>query len=234
MEFNFRRMQQINDAIRSGYLTVVDKQAALAQAQKVLELTLAEYSKIRADYWATTYDVVYEYVTSSSAVTAFKSRLKRAMVEAFTKVGDIAWQDGGNKLPLDEDTNAWLTSKMNAELGYIDNTFETLRLLRKEETEETIQDVAIHQAFSRADGYANTLDGLYSSIKVMSAGSRMLSFVGEDGDESCGDCRRYKNKRHKASWWVAHDAIPPNRNFECHGYRCQHVLVTDKGELFTI
>ena len=232
--FDFQRMRQINDAIRTGYLTVVDKEAVLAQAKKVLELTLAEYSKVRAEYWAQTYDVVYEYLTSSSAVTSYKSRMKRAMVEALTKAGDIAWEDGGNKLPLDEDASAWLTSRLNAELGFIDNTFESLRLLRKEETEDTIKEAAIHQAFQRADGYANTLDGIYSTIKAMSAKNMMLNFVGEDGDESCVDCHRYKNKRHKASWWVAHDAIPPNRNFECHGYRCQHVLVTDSGELFTI
>lgn len=206
----------------------------LALARKVLELTLAEYSELRGGYWADTYDIVEDYLTGASAVTEFKSRLKRTMIETFTKVGDMAWEDGGATLPVDEDTNAWLTTRMNAELGYIDNTFETLRLLRKEETEETIQDTAIHQAFARADGYANTLDGIYSTIKAMAAGAKMLTFAGEDGDESCTDCRRYKNKRHKASWWVAHDAIPPNRNFECHGYRCRHVLVTDTGELFTI
>lgn len=206
----------------------------LAQARKVLELTLADYSRIRGEYWATVYDVVDEYLNSSAAVTAYKSRMKRAMVEAFTNAGNIAWEDGGGSLPLSPDADAWLTSKINAELGYIDNTFETLRLLRKEEAPEGIAHVAIHQAFQRADLYANTLDLVYSTIKVLAAGSKMLTFTGEDGAESCGDCKRYKNKRHRASWWVAHDAIPPNRNFECHGYRCSHVLITDDGQLFTI
>lgn len=232
--FDFHRMQQIRDAIQDGSLRVLADEAALARARQVLELTLAEYSQVRADYWAKIYDAVEEYLLSSSAVTSYKNRLKRAMVEAFTKVGDIAWQDGGNDLPLGDDANAWLTSRLNAEIGFIDNTFQSLSLLRKEETEETIRDAAIHQAFARADGYANTLDGIYSTIKAMSAGAKMLTFVGEDGDESCTDCKRYKNKRKKASWWVANNAIPPNRDFECHGYRCRHVLVTDSGELFTI
>lgn len=206
----------------------------LAQARKVLELTLAEYSKVRATYWAEIYDVVYEYLISGASITSYKSRMKRAMVTAFPKVGDLAWEDGGANLPLDEDTNAMLTSRMNAELGFIDNTFESLKLLRKEASGDELKEAAIHQAFTRADGYANTLDGLYSTIKAMAAGSKMLTFVGEDGDESCSDCSRYKNKRHKASWWVARNAIPPNRDFECHGYKCQHVLVDDNGALFTI
>lgn len=208
----------------------------LSTARRVLELTLAEYSKVRADYWSQIYDVVYEYLKSDAAVTAYKGRMKRAMTEAFPKVGDIAWEDGGSELPLDASANEWLTSRMNAELGFIDNTFASLKLLRDElkDTPKELEEAAIHQAFTRADGYANTLDSVYSTIKAMAAKNMMLTFVGEDGQESCSDCRRYKNKRHKASWWVAHDAIPPNRAFECHGYNCQHVLVNDKGDLFTI
>lgn len=208
----------------------------LAQARKVLELTLAEYSKLRADYWAVVYDAVYEYLTGSGASTAYKGLIKRSMTETFVSVGNIAWEDGGAELPLEPEANSMLTSMMNAELGYIDNTFESLALLKKElkDKPDELAQEAIHQAFQRADGYANTLDGLYSTIKAMAAGAMMLTFVGEDGAESCTDCQRYKNKRHKASWWVAHDAIPPNRSFECHGYRCFHVLVDDKGRLFTI
>ena len=212
-------------------------QIDLSQARRVLELTLAEYSKLRADYWAQIYDEVYEYLTSSAPSTAYKSRMKRSMLETFTKVGDIAWQDGGAELPLDQETNTWLTSKMNAEIGYIDNTFETLALLRKDlkgSDDLEIKQEAIHQAFMRADGYANTMDGVYSTVKVMAAGSKMLTFTGDDGDESCTDCQRYKNKRHRATWWTSHNAVPPNRDFECHGYRCQHVLVDDGGQIWTI
>lgn len=206
----------------------------LAQARRILQLTLAEYSKVRADYWAQIYDSIYGYVTSGGAVTSYKNAMKRAMVEAFPAVGDIAWQDAGADLPLDDDAASWITSKMNAEIGYIDNTFENMKLLRKETDQNELNQAAIHQAFQRADLYSTTLDSVYSTIKLMGAGSKMLTFTGPDGDESCDDCQRYKNKRHKASWWVANDAIPPNRSFECGGYRCEHILVDDQGQIYTI
>ena len=205
----------------------------LAQARQILELSLAEYSRVRADYWVAIYDAVYEYLMSGERITAYKSRMKQAMTEAFPAVGDIAWLDGGSELPLDDDANAWVTSRMNAEMGFIDNTFENLKLTRKEAGDE-LEQIAIHQAFQRSDLYAKTLYMVYSNIKLLASRNIMLTFAGEDGAEGCTDCKRYKNKRHKASWWVANDAIPPNRDFECGGYRCQHLLIDDQGRIYTI
>ncbi len=205
----------------------------LIQAKTLLQFTLSEYSAVRSEYWAKIYDVVQGYLTSSDRVTAYESEMKRTMLETITKVGNIAWEDGGGTLPLDPDAAGWLTTRMNAEMGFIDNLFETLKMLRQEEA-GNISDTAISKAFATADGYSKTLDAVYSQTKVLAAGSKMLTFVGEDGDESCEDCRKYKSKRHRASWWIAHDAVPPNRIFECKGYKCQHVLVDDQGRLFTI
>ncbi len=53
--------------------------------------------------------------------------------------------------------------------------------------------------------------------------------AGDDGAESCADCSKYKDKRHKASWWISHNAVPPNRDFECGGYNCEHYLIDDDG-----
>lgn len=211
----------------------------LAQARKVLELTLAEYSKVRATYWAEIYDVVYEYLVSGASITSFKSRMKRAMVTAFPKVGDLAWEDGGSTLPVDKETNEWLTSRMNAELGFIDNTFESLKFARKDASEDELKDIAITQAFQRADAYSKTLDGIYNQIKIMAAGSKMLTLVGQDGTPPhfpCTECRKLKGKRHKASWWISRGFVPyaGNPNYTCGCYRCAHVLVDDNGALFTI
>jgi hypothetical protein len=51
---------------------------------------------------------------------------------------------------------------------------------------------AIHEAYATADGYAKTLDRIYNEFKVAAGGTTMLTFVGEDGQESCADCRKYK------------------------------------------
>lgn len=201
----------------------------IAEARRVLELTLGEYSAIRGDMWSKIYDAAFNYLSAGKTITDFKSPAKQAVATAYVTTGDLAWLDGGGKLPLDEDAASLVAASQNAELGYIESTAERLRLLKKDGEFE-----ATGEAFKIADAYSATLDALYANIKVMAAGSKMLTFTGSDGDHSCGDCQKYQGKRHKASWWVSHDAIPPNRNFECGGWRCEHVLVDDEGNLFTI
>jgi hypothetical protein len=201
----------------------------MAEARRVLELTLGDYSNIRGEYWANLYDAVWEYMTTKKTVATFQNVAKNAMGDSFPSTGDLAWTDGGGTLPLDEDADLFVAAAQAAELGYIEKTADRLRLLKKSKEFD-----ATHEAFAVADGYAKTLDRLYASIKTMAAGSKMLTFVGDDGANTCSDCAKYKNKRHRAKWWVEHNAIPPNRDFECGGYKCNHVLVDDNGNLWSI
>jgi len=207
----------------------------MAEARRVLELTLGEYSAIRGDMWAKIYDATWQYLTTGKNVSEFKTPSKQAIATAYVTTGDLAWLDGGGKLPLDEDAASIVSSSQVAELGYLDATANRLRLLKKDEDAKNDWEASYtKEAFAIADAYAKTLDALYANVKVMAAGSKMLTFVGDDGVHTCSDCAKYKDKRHKASWWVSHNAIPPNRDFECHGYRCQHVLIDDNGNLFTL
>jgi hypothetical protein len=207
----------------------------MAEARRVLELTLGEYSAIRGDMWAKIYDAVWQYLTTGGNVTEFKQPSKQAIATTYVTTGDLAWLDGGGSLPLDEDAAGLVASSQSAELGFIDQTATRLQLLKKdEEAKQDWEATYTREAFAVADGYASTLDALYANIKVMAAGSKMLTFTGTDGVHTCKDCARYQGKRHKASWWVSHNAIPPNRSFECGGYKCEHILVDDNGNLFTI
>ena len=195
----------------------------------LVELSLADYSAIRSDYWANVYDAVEQYLTQDVSITALKNPMNRNVNSAYPAAGEMAWLDGGSELPLDEESSAYIEAAKSAELGYIEQLANNLRMLKKAGEFD-----AITEAFKHAEAYSRSLDRLYNSVKVLAAGSKMLIFVGEDGQESCSDCMGYKNKRHKASWWVSHNAVPPNREFECGGWRCQHVLVDDNGNVFTL
>jgi hypothetical protein len=187
------------------------------------------YQPIRQEMWAAVYDTVYDFLSGNGQAGNYANTLATAVSKAYIDTGDIAYEDGGGTLPLDEDTLAYATGELNAQLGYVDSLFQTLKSLRKEGDFD-----AIDEAFKRADGYSNSLDMFYNSIKTMAAGNKMLTFTGTDGRESCDDCKRYKNQRHRASWWVSHNAVPPSRDFACGGYHCDHVLVDDDGQEFTI
>ena len=200
--------------------------AVLADAIKA---ALGNYPQVRQAYYEDVFAAVFDYLDSDGAVTSFRNAMKRAMVNAFSPTADIAWEDAGAILPVDEETSAWVTAMIDGELGYIDTLFQTLKQTRKG---EDVQKAAIAQA--RAEGYAATLDRVYNYVKVAAAGNTMLTFTGDDGKESCTDCSKYKGKRHKASWWISHNAVPPNRDFECGGYNCQHTLIDDRGKVWTL
>lgn len=188
-----------------------------------------DYDAIRQRLKDAVFDAVAGYLDSNSPITSYSNRLDTALSAAYIDAADSAYVDGGGSLPLDEDTASWARAELDAQFGFVDSLFETLKALRKEGDFS-----ALDEAAARAEGYAGSLDALYNGVRLRAAGNMMLTFEGDDGEESCKDCSRYKGQRHKASWWVAHDAVPPSRSFACGGYNCQHMLVTDDGEEWTI
>jgi hypothetical protein len=212
-----------------GYPATVEGKKMVADLLKKEMKQAGTYQGVRQEVWAAVYDAVYNYLSSTEYRPTEFMPMATAVSKAYIETSEIAYEDGGGTLPLDEDTLAYAKGELDAQLGYIDSLFQTLKGLRKEGDFD-----AINEAFKRADGYSNSLDMFYNSIKTMAAGNKMLTFSGTDGRESCDDCKRYKNQRHRASWWVSHNAVPPSRDFACGGYHCDHVLVDDDGQEFTI
>jgi len=187
------------------------------------------YDFIRYRFYAAVFDAIEAYLSGSGNITGPKRTMIVALSQAYTEGADTAYVDGGGTLPLDDDTAAMARGLLDAQFGFADVLFETLKALRREGDFD-----ATGEATARATGYSNSLDILYSTIKLAGAGNTMLTFEGDDGSESCADCQKYKGQRHRASWWIAHNAIPPNREFECHGYNCLHRLYDDSGNEFTV
>jgi hypothetical protein len=204
--------------------------APLVNAQMLAALKASgDYTSIRAEMSGEIHDAVYDYLTGSGNVTAYRSAMALAVSAAYIAAADVAYVEGGGELPLDSDTAAWARGQLDAQLGFIDQLFESLRDLRKE------GDVnATAEALARANGYASSLDQLYSEAATRGAKNKMLTFVGSDGKESCKDCKRMKGQRHRASWWIEHDMVPGSSAYECGGWQCEHYLETDDGERFTI
>ena len=202
-------------------------------------LEMGEYPSIRLAYHNAVFSAILGYMVDppNVRITAYKSEMQQAMIEALPKTAETAWLDGGSELPLDEDANTLLDSFQASELANIDQMFLGVKARKKEG--DTAADM---EASARADGYADGLDALYNQIKTMAAGNQMLTFAGTDGSPKSvcqsigGMCVKLMGQRHRASWWKSHDLIPyrGNKNFECGGWNCQHYLENDKGEMFTV
>lgn len=204
----------------------------LIEARKLLELSLAEYAVIRSIFWSEMHDAIRLFLYSEKNEKELSDKLKASIDVAYYATANLAWVDGDKELPLNAIALAYTVSAIAIEHGHANGLVERLGLLKQEEAFDP--DLEMHEASERADGYSRTLDILYAVIRLMAADKKMLTFVGDDGQESCKDCQKYKGQRHRASWWVSHNAIPPNRDFKCGGWLCQHVLVDDKGQLYTI
>jgi hypothetical protein len=193
------------------------------------------YQPIRDELWAVVYDAVYNYLSSharSENVPPEARTMAAAIGKAYIETTDIAYVDGGGSLPLDGDTLSLARSYMNQQLAFVDGLFETLKQMRKEGDFD-----AISVAFQKANSWSDSLDGFYNMVKLAGAGNKMLTFVQvRNTKESCDDCVRLRGKRHRASWWISHEYVPPKGiGLACSaGGHCGDALIDDNGNEFTI
>ena len=214
--------------IQAAILAVPEVVIHLSDETKAA-IKAAGYSGIRTVMSGEIFGAVFGYLETGGAVASFRERMALAVSRAYIETADVAYQEAGAELPLDADTAAWARGQLDAQLGFVDELFEDLKETRKQGGFDA---GAIAKA--RADGYASGLDQFWSEAKTRGAENKMLTFVGDDGKESCKDCKRMKGQRHRASWWTKHDMVPGSSSYECGGWNCEHYLEDDQGNRFTI
>src|SRR3990167_8612567 len=190
-----------------------------------------DYTSIRAEMSGEIHDAIYDYLTGSGYITIYKALMATAISKAYVETADVAYEEGGGTLPLDDETAAWARAELDAQLSFVDQLFENLRELRKGDVNATAE------ALGRANGYASSLDGFYNEAVLRGSKNKMLTFTQiSDTKESCPDCVRLRGHRHRASWWVEHDFVPPKGGgLACApGGNCGDGLVDDDGNVVTL
>lgn len=190
-----------------------------------------DLSSVNASYHNVITEALGEYFNGAS-VSSMRKLFKQAMINAFGDAYDLGWTDGGQDLPIDdEDALSWLEARMNQEAGYIDMLFQEAKELRKDEDFDYFSWIT-----QRADGYTNTLREVYNNARLRAMKDQMVTFEGNDGAESCATCTMLKGSRHKISWFVKRNYVPPfGSSLECSkGGHCQHGLMNDKGDWITV
>lgn len=123
---------------------------------------------------------------------------------------------GGVDVDVLEGEDLDLFLKWNAEQsGLISNL--TARVWDKGLTEAQIN--------STVEAWANkSLTQAYNIGLMQADRNGLYIFYGEDGTESCPDCKRLKGKKFRLKDWIASDYLPSSSNckLECGGFQCQH------------
>jgi hypothetical protein len=198
------------------------------------QLSTGDYAPLRSAYMMEIAGAMTEYLlTDKARVTKYLADFRRAISETFYPVFELGLVDGGGAAPAEGDDLDWINAKVAAEQGFAAALFQQLKELKAEGP-----DAWAGEPERRAENYAKTLDGVYSEGKMRGGRDRMLIFDGEDGEESCRQCQRWKGKTHRASFWIKRGLVPGqpgNPAFDCHGYNCNHRLYDAKtGEIWTI
>jgi hypothetical protein len=82
--------------------------------------------------------------------------------------------------------------------------------------------------------WADSMRNFGEAGKMYALGNIALRFDGDDGEESCDDCQRYKGQRHRRNWWAARGLLERNGNpnYECGRWdNCHHSFYNDAGEV---
>jgi len=186
---------------------------------------------IRSSYLDAIGDAMLTYLSGDESLTRFRNSYKRAVLEHFDSMFYSGYVAGGGQISqMSEDDRGWLLAKINAELGYVDMLFQSLKALRK--SQDTPQNLA-GIAMQHAGMYARALDSVYAEGKARGlSGKEMYTLLGSDGKESCPECQRYKGQRHPIKWWRERGLIPSpgNHNYTCGNWVCDHHLYDDNME----
>lgn len=213
---------------------VIDEVLGFKPLAVVKAATSSAYSYVRESYRILITGIMTEYLfADKSNRVHYSGQFKGEMFNSFKTALEVGWNDGGGDInEIDSDTLEWLEIRSRAEAGYIDMLFLKLKDVRDNQEPSDYPGI-IDQ---HAEGYTQTLDGIYNEGKIRAGKDIALTFVGEDGAESCKTCQKWKGKRHRKSFWLKRGLIPGqpgNTNFECRGYNCEHYLVDDNGVAYT-
>lgn len=188
-----------------------------------------DFGKAEAAYGKAVEASLTGYLDGGSLVSN-RNTFKRATVEAFGFAFDTGWKDGGGSFPADGDALQWFNARIEAEFGFIDLLFQQAKELRKEEGDHN------DWIAERVQGYAVSMKEIYNNAKLRALPNMMATFDGEDGANPCDTCKKLKGKRHKLSWFIKRDYVPPHGSgLDCaKGGKCLHYLRNDKKERITI
>lgn len=186
-----------------------------------------DYDVVRADLVNRLGDAFIDYV-SSRIGTAAMAEAKRAVTEDVPGAFYRGYRDAGGE-ETDDGDEKWLTATQRAQLAWLEKAFADLKAVRRDGTAKA------DDLRARAEVWGVTLDGIYAEGKLRGRQNVMLTLDGDDGEESCVECQRYKGKRHSAKWWLKRDLVRRNgnTNYTCGRWgNCHHHFYTDDGELY--
>jgi hypothetical protein len=139
-------------------------------------------------------------------------------------------REGGIDAPDDDD----MQTAQEALDSWTAEQFEFVNQFAKDAAEAKKNTAARDGILARIPLWVDSLRNFGEAGKLYALGNIALTFDGDDGEESCDDCQRYKGKRHRRNWWADRGLLERNgnMNYECERWdNCHHSFYDDDGKV---
>jgi len=144
--------------------------------------------------------------------SSFVQQMQTAIIDNGQSVYVEGLKEGGREPPEIEQADreaidSWILSQTDNTGAFADDAMAVAKLEGDERTE------ARNAMLTRVRQWVESLAQLGRLAELNSSGDNMyLTYNGEDGEESCRQCQKYKGQRHKKSWWESRGLLGRNGN----------------------
>lgn len=184
--------------------------------------------EVQAEYQDKLYVLMQDYLQGSSPITAYRNEFDRYVNDAFTFAFIAGWADAGADQLTDEAQN-WLNDRIASEQEFVASLFPQLKALRDDD--EIDMDDKLAAAQAHAEGYTQTLVGVYANGKMMGEPERVGQWELGATEQHCGTCSDLNGKKHPLSWYLDNGYIPQeagSSTLECGGWNCDCRIIDPK------
>lgn len=206
--------------------TATSKALESSMQFEALELKKKELQSTRLDFEGA-FDNVLSGAKSGDYTRAQAQRLLYRLIQRYgTQAYIDGLADGGVEITdsseLERDDLRTINGMLNTQSGYVNDFMGTVF---DGDVSDTVLEGKATQWFN------GSIFPFYTAGLTASGANPMMEFSGDDGKESCPDCVRLKEQRHRLKDWIDRGFDPPNGiNLDCHdGHNCHHQLVRVRG-----
>jgi hypothetical protein len=173
-----------------------------------------DYPATKSEFIGDVAAAISDAATGEISKAAFAIRMRAAL----SKYGKAAYLDGLAEGGIDVSSIPSEDSDIFAGILAAQSQYVT-------DARSTITDFT-GDAKARAQMWQKSLDPFYYGAVESADKNGLYTFEGDDGAESCKDCRSLKGQTHRMSWWIKNKKRPvvDANSFECGGWKCNHML----------
>lgn len=190
-----------------------------------VEAVMKSLQSIRLDFEIDFEDVLKEIRSGNIDNRRRAGNILRQIIRTFGFRAYVqGMKDGGVEDDPDEEDQAKITELRQEQTSYVSNL--TSVLIQADGITDTLA-AGKPEMWFRKSIMPFYYAGLESAQKNM-----MMEFAGDDGEESCGTCKRLKGQRHRLKDWTRKALRPQidTHNFICGGWKCEHKLIPTTGK----